>query len=254
MKDPIGTYERIKENFLLYYKTAFGTQFPALEREKARLLSESRVFSREPWIEPLPQYESSEETVQDLELDHTPGLDEETLQEFKDLASCGLVGDYRLHRHQTEMLHRVMSGKNCVVTAGTGSGKTEAFLLPLFAYLTKESRSWTAGHEPQAHSNDWWSDLDWQSQCMRETGRGKSIERPFRVSQRAHETRQAAVRALVIYPMNALVEDQLTRLRRALDSDRARKWTEENRKGNRIYFGRYNGSTPVPGHEFEQPN
>ena len=33
--------------------------------------------------------------------------------------------------------------------------------------------------------------------------------------------RTKAVRALVLYPMNALVEDQLVRLRRALDSDEA---------------------------------
>ena len=60
------------------------------------------------------------------------------------------------------------------------------------------------------------------------------------------------VRALIIYPMNALVEDQMTRLRRALDSMASRKWFDENCAGNRIYFGRYNGDTPVPGHELRQ--
>jgi DEAD/DEAH box helicase domain-containing protein len=52
--------------------------------------------------------------------------------------------------------------------------------------------------------------------------------------------------------MNALVEDQLTRLRRALDSEEARDWFKDNRKGNRVYFGRYNGVTPVPGHEYTE--
>lgn len=33
------------------------------------------------------------------------------------------------------------------------------------------------------------------------------------------ETRTAAMRAIILYPMNALVEDQLSRLRKALDSD-----------------------------------
>lgn len=50
--------------------------------------------------------------------------------------------------------------------------------------------------------------------------------------------------------MNALVEDQMTRLRRALDGERVRDWLNENRAGNRIYFGRYNGSAPVAGHEY----
>ena len=36
------------------------------------------------------------------------------------------------------------------------------------------------------------------------------------------EDRTPAVRALILYPMNALVEDQISRLRSALDSDQAR--------------------------------
>jgi ATP-dependent helicase YprA (DUF1998 family) len=47
--------------------------------------------------------------------------------------------------------------------------------------------------------------------------------------------------------MNALVEDQLTRLRAAFDSEGARKWYQDNLDGNRFYFGRYTGNTPVPG-------
>ena len=54
--------------------------------------------------------------------------------------------------------------------------------------------------------------------------------------------------------MNALVEDQLSRMRRALDSEQARAWFAANRGGNRIYVGRYTGLTPVPGHEYGQPN
>ena len=55
-------------------------------------------------------------------------------------------------------------------------------------------------------------------------------------------------RALVIYPMNALVEDQLVRLRKALDSREAREVMDHALNGNRIFFGRYTGATPVTGH------
>ena len=48
---------------------------------------------------------------------------------------------------------------------------------------------------------------------------GKSAYVPQRPGD---EGRAAAVRALVLYPMNALVEDQLVRLRTALDSTVAR--------------------------------
>ena len=40
-------------------------------------------------------------------------------------------------------------------------------------------------------------------------------------AHRARDGRLPGVRALVLYPMNALVEDQLVRLRRVLDSDDA---------------------------------
>ncbi|MBK8129418.1 MAG: hypothetical protein IPK53_11065 [bacterium] len=41
--------------------------------------------------------------------------------------------------------------------------------------------------------------------------------------------------------MNALVEDQMQRLRKALDSDEAHQWLNEHRGNNRFYFGRYRG-------------
>ena len=56
------------------------------------------------------------------------------------------------------------------------------------------------------------------------------------------------MRALILYPMNALVEDQLVRLRKALDSSEARDVMDGALKGNRIFFGRYTGATPVTGH------
>jgi hypothetical protein len=65
--------------------------------------------------------------------------------------------------------------------------------------------------------------------------------------QRSHENRVAAVRALVLYPLNALVEDQLARLRDGLDGPGARAWLQAHRAGNRFYFGRYTGRTPVSG-------
>lgn len=243
MNDPVGAFEKIHENFLLYIKTAFGTQFPAIERERERLLRQPGVFCQDPWIEPLPRYRTVK-AVTELGCEDVPGLDETTITDFKELASCGLVGNYELFSHQLEMLHRATSGQHAVVTAGTGSGKTESFLLPLFAYLANESRNWAAPGPASPRLHDWWRDDGWLRDC-------KDNKRSCRIPQREHEKRDAAVRAIILYPMNALVEDQLTRLRRALDSEEARRWFETRRRGNRIYFGRYNGNTPIPGHEYD---
>lgn len=249
MLDPVGAFHQVRDNFILYIKTAFGTQHPGLEAERERLLRDTNVLCREPWIEPLPRYESSGKRVADLSLADVPGLAEPDLDDLKNLLSAGLIGNYPFHKHQLELLHKALSGMHTVITSGTGSGKTETFLLPLFAYLVRESRNWTPPGQRQPHQDDWWSDRPWQDSCKS----GNRLTRSYRVPQRANETRPAAVRAMILYPMNALVEDQLTRLRKALDSDAARQWCATKRQGNRIYIGRYNGNTPVPGHELKAP-
>ncbi|WP_341731448.1 DEAD/DEAH box helicase [Microcoleus sp. EPA2] len=252
MHDPINAFNTIRDNFLLYIKTAFGTQFPEIEQERERLLRQPGAFHQEPWIELMPRYQKSGKTINDLDISNVPGLDESALEDFRQLASCGLVGNYELYSHQIEMLRQALAGQNAVVTAGTGSGKTESFMLPLFAYLAKESRNWNAPKPEAEHLNDWWENKDWQNECNPLVKTKRSFKKSYRVPQRSHENRDAAVRALILYPMNALVEDQLTRLRRALDSEAAREWFQNNRKGNRVYFGRYNGVTPVPGHEYTE--
>ncbi len=254
MNDPIGAFDRVRESFILYVKTAFGTQFPGLELERERLLRQPGLICHEPWVEPLPRYETSGKTAADLGAVDLPGLTPQTIEDFKQLISCGLLGGYKLHRHQLEMLTQALAGQNCVVTAGTGSGKTEAFLLPLFAYLAAESVAWGAPGDRPLHLDDWWSSDEWFNECAPLAGRRRRMRRSLRIPQRGNEQRPAAVRALIVYPMNALVEDQLSRLRRALDSAEARAWFSTRREGNRIYFGRYNSATPVPGHEHNPPD
>jgi hypothetical protein len=243
VKDPLGSFDDIEDNFVLYIKTAFGTKFSSLEAEREALLRRPGVFRQEPWIEPLPRYRTVK-SIADLNQSDVPGFESESLRDFVELASCGLVGDYRLFGHQLEMLKVATTGRNAVVTAGTGSGKTESFLLPIFAYLARDSRMWPAPRGRRPHADDWWKNGSWQASCA-------ASGRSSRVPQR-NDTRPAAVRALLLYPMNALVEDQMTRLRRALDSPRAREWFRRKRSGNAIYFGRYNGNTPVPGHEIDE--
>lgn len=77
------------------------------------------------------------------------------------------------------------------------------------------------------------------------------------VSKLAHEASTSpkswsnrAVRTLILYPMNALVNDQLGRLRKALggeDADFAKVWRKEGARGRRPQFGMYTGRTPYPG-------
>lgn len=224
--DPLGTFDRLREAFFRYYETPFALADPALEQERHDLLDRDGGVYRLPLIELRPEYATAaHELAESVAAAGAP-------HELAEFAATGLIPAGRtLYRHQEDALTAGMrAGEHMVITAGTGSGKTESFLLPVLASLLEESRDWTGAPAP-AQQPPWW----------------QSDDDPF-VAQRDGETgRPQAVRALVLYPMNALVDDQLTRLRKALDSDAARAWLDEHRAGHRFYFGRYTGATPVTG-------
>jgi Lhr-like helicase len=258
MNDPIGAYRDLRDKLILYIQTAFRTEHDGVEAERHDLLRDQHVLTRPPWVEPLPRYVSSGRLLKGLATADLPSLSAEELQAFQAVAASGLFGKHPLYKHQLEALQAGTAGTNFVVTAGTGSGKTEAFLLPLFAYLASEARCWPPPDPPPPHRDDWWSNAQWRDTCrpvIRQDRNGRDIRRwrrQLRVPQRAHEHRPAAVRALIVYPMNALVEDQLSRLRRALDFPDPRAVIGPQFNANRIYFGRYSSATPVPGRERTQ--
>ncbi|MER6936443.1 DEAD/DEAH box helicase [Nocardioides sp. NPDC127514] len=222
--DVIGTFNRLRQAYFRYYDTPFGLEDRRLQDERRDLLDIDKGTYRLPLVELRPEYAAAPRSLAEsvAECGAPP--------ELADFAACGLIPPNRpLYLHQEHALKAGMTvGTNMIVTAGTGSGKTESFLLPVLGSLLEESKSWTGG---PAGFDPWW----------RQSGA------PF-ASQRAGESgRPAAVRALVLYPMNALVDDQLMRMRHALDSDAAHDWLKANRRGHRFYFGRYTGATPVTG-------
>lgn len=223
--DAISIFQELREQYIRYYETPFSVRDAGVQAERGALLRQDAVISREPFVEPIPPYKN---VLHDLaESSARAGAD----ADLAAFASCGLIDPrFKLRVHQERALRAVCTDKkHLVVTAGTGSGKTEAFLLPLVSSLLGESRSWAS--TTTRTSQQWWS-----------------AEKPAYKPQRDGETgRRAAVRALVVYPMNALVEDQLQRLRNALDSKAAREWLDEHRGHHRFYFGRYTSRTPVSG-------
>ncbi len=158
--------------------------------------------------------------------------------DVSDLIGPSLFRGIEPWSHQREAFQKsLVEHRDVVVTTGTGSGKTECFLVPILSELLRESCTWPAPN-PSPLAWDWWN---------HRTEHGQSFRYTPPVAQRGHETRTAAMRALLLYPLNALVEDQLVRLRRTLDSEHARVWLKANRQDNRLYFGRYTGRTPISG-------
>lgn len=235
-EDPIGSWEQLKEHLKRYVRSAFGTDSPTFEVDREELLDTPGVFFQEPYLELLPAYATAKR-LGELDGGDLPSMEEPARRAFIALAGSGLMPTgAELYVHQHRMLQAALQGKHCVVVTGTGSGKTESFLLPVLASLAREalrpSGGWAAAVPPQERSSPWKSAPPWNFE--RRAARG--------------ESRRAAVRALLLYPMNALVEDQMSRLRRALDSDAAHAAIDAHWGANRIRFGRFNGATPVSGH------
>lgn len=223
MNDPLALHDRLERVYRLYVESAFPLRYPVLADERRAMLRRPGVLAQPPLIEPVPTYPSSGLTL-DQAVTTLP-------DRYAGLATLGapLFPEGRtLYAHQLAALQGSLAGEDVVVTTGTGSGKTEAFMLPLLATLAADSTTWSAPG-PVPAGRDWWR------------ARGE------RCAQWGHVTRPHAVRALILYPLNALVEDQLRRLRSVLDSPGVTGWLDRERRGNRITYGRYTSLAPLPG-------
>jgi ATP-dependent helicase YprA (DUF1998 family) len=240
MSNPIRFFENLRDMYLRYLDSPFDIRYGDLTAERRQLLDQDGRIYRYPLIEPVPAYRSSNQSFAQAVQGLLGGRWQPAeITDVADFVAQGLFPpNLTLHQHQRDVFEEVVvNGMDTVVTTGTGSGKTECFLLPVVASIVRESAAWPVPGNQQPQW-DWWNHFTMQGTRRRWAPR---------VSQRGHERRPAAIRALILYPLNALVEDQLARLREALDSPGARGWLQAHRHGNQIYFGRYTGRTPVSG-------
>lgn len=217
---PIGLYADLKEAYLRYVDTAFWLRDPRLMAERRLLLEQEEFIFTDVLLEPVLQYDAD---VRAADLLATLGLGSGAARAVEALFRAYAVdGEIRLRAHQAEALTAVYRARgdgpcNPVVSSGTGSGKTEAFLLPLLSRIADEASRWSG----PTMIHPWW-----EGRLASEGWRGV----------RSNEKRTAALRSLILYPTNALVEDQIARLRRAI-----RAMATDN--GPALWFGRYTGDT-----------
>jgi hypothetical protein len=178
--NPINATEAIRESYLSYLTTTFRFRDATLQEQFESNLRQGADFIKGPILEATPPFERGSTIA---------GLIEEGIlsSQFNALNTPLLPVDRTLYRHQEEAIRKlVVDRRNVVVATGTGSGKTETFLIPILNYLFREEEAGRLG---------------------------------------------PGVRALLLYPMNALANDQLVRLRILL------------KNYPRITFGRYTGET-----------
>ena len=216
---PGEAYEHIKESIAQYLETQYRISHAAVVQERGTMLRSPGTIAQVPFIESTPAFPTASKLA-DFERNYptefVPGLAE--------LVQHGVPVDrFPLYRHQeAALLASVSSQPNLLVATGTGSGKTEAFLLPILADVLREAATWQS---PAA---------------VGRRGRFDPNTQEW-VHSRGHERRPAALRAIVLYPMNALVNDQLSRLRRILSRGESPDWQKRNLNGNVVHFGMYTG-------------
>lgn len=223
---PFDIEDGLRDAFLRYIDTAYALRNADLVAERRRLLLGGQTNLFAPlMLEPVVPYDG----VASISAAATEaGVDELVLSRVA-ASVFGVAPDdlarVKLRHHQVSSLKAHFAGgdlHNPVVTSGTGSGKTESFLIPLLTRIAMEKSG--SAQLPAVH--DWWSVAN--------------LNLPWRAC-RGEGAHPAAVRAMVLYPTNALVEDQVVRLRRAVRGLRSGASPAD------FWFGRYTGATPGSG-------
>lgn len=179
--DPISISKKIEEDYERYLYSSFPIRNEAFYEKFKNELKENHPYTKNKlFLEYHHKYRSGRYLSEIQEANHLLS------KVFGDLGT-----KFPLYKHQEDSLVKVTNGENVLISTGTGSGKTESFLLPIINSLLSEVDNGTINN--------------------------------------------SGVRALILYPLNALVNDQLERIGELLNSDERFK---------DITFGMYTGETP----------
>ena len=176
--NPIETTKNIESDYLAYLQSILTVKDETLTKQAYLSLKESN-FVKGPYLEAAPQFAEG--------VNISSLVSEGVASNDFNLIANEIEINRPLYLHQEMAFRKIVSERrNIIVSAGTGSGKTECFMYPIFDELMRQKE--------KKQLND-------------------------------------GVRALLLYPMNALANDQMKRLRKLLAH-----YPD-------ISFGRYTGET-----------
>ena len=173
---PVAASEHIYDKYRRYLKTIFAIDDPVYNQQFQQLLENRRTLVAGPYLDVSDSFvkgKSIEEMISEGII-------------AKSFCKVHMPLTRPLYLHQERAFRKAEAGENLIVSTGTGSGKTECFLIPILNELLREKEAGTLGQ---------------------------------------------GVRALLVYPMNALANDQIERLRELLA------------ECPEITFGSYTGQT-----------
>ncbi|WP_413731478.1 DEAD/DEAH box helicase [Sodalis sp. RH20] len=193
------TANSLAENLRQYIEAQYHIRDEGLIKERHALLLQDATIAQVPYIEATPVYKIGAPYAS-LPI---PKVAKDVLIQ---LSAMG-VGLYpRPYEHQSQALTSFLGDEaaELIVATGTGSGKTESFLMPIIGKLAIEG------------------------------------------AERPESAALPGCRAMLLYPMNALVNDQLARIRRLFGDTDVAKILSKGRSMP-VRFGSYTGRTPYPG-------
>ena len=198
------TIEQLHGALCDYIEATYHVSAKSLIAQRKRLLKRPGVIHQIPYLESTPRYQTGQQ------FSDMAGLPSSSLEAFLTLSRPEgdlpqLIYDPPYQHQSQAVVGTLVQGRNLIIMTGTGSGKTESFLLPILGKLAREAQQ-----NPDSFAN------------------------------------QPAMRALILYPMNALVNDQLGRLRALFGDPRLvalfKGWADRPPR-----FARYTSRTPYAG-------
>ena len=230
-ENPIKLFKQMRKEFISYYNTQFFINNENILKEREELIDSEGVMWQSPQLEVLKQYETvgNSGSKSNNDVFSKTNLN----NKFYDYLNTSLFSSnentFSMYKHQAESMISASKGKHIVLTTGTGSGKTEGMYLPILESILNEAATWP---QNDSGTQEYWFDDD-----------HLKFDGQTNIFQRKDEKRESAIRCLMLFPLNALVQDQKTRLRKLFTGE-ANEILKKLINGNQIYFGSYNSKTP----------
>ena len=123
--DPLTASERIRDSYRRYLVSTFSPRTGGLGAEFEALLSNEFKLTRGPILQASAPFEPGA-SVADLMAEGVLSAD------WQDVGDESFPVERPLHLHQEQAVRKAVDHRrNLLVSTGTGSGKTDSFLVPI---------------------------------------------------------------------------------------------------------------------------
>ena len=136
MFDPILASQAIKNSYIDYIATTFDLADQEYAAQFRHALQQEGMIAKGPYLDIGGSYATGR-TLQEMMSDGEASPLFSSLEPVPE-NERELKLERPLYIHQERALIKASHGENLVVTTGTGSGKTESFLLPVLQHLLSE--------------------------------------------------------------------------------------------------------------------